>query len=152
MDVINDDAKGGFRRIEVLTGPARRRRWSIAEKSRIVAETLQDGATVTAVARRWQVCSQQVWGWRREAREGRLVLPETASVVAVAPNFVPIVTEATPATTDACTTETAPRRTAKMAPSPGIEVRLAGAVVRIASDTDAALLTAVLRALRASAT
>lgn len=107
---------------------------------------------MTAVARHWQVCPQQVWGWRREAREGRLVLPETASVVAVAPNFVPIVTEAMPATTDACTTETAPRQSAKMAPLPGIEVRLAGAVVRIASDTDAALLTAVLRAVRASAT
>ena len=70
MDVVNDDAKGSFRRIEVLTGPARRRRWSPEEKGRIVAETRQPGATVTEVARRWQVCPQQVWGWRREAREG----------------------------------------------------------------------------------
>jgi len=107
---------------------------------------------VTAVARRWQVCPQQVWVLRREAREGRLVLPETASVAPVAPSFVPIVTEATPAHTGAGTVETAPRRSAKMAPSPGIEVRLAGAVVSIATDTDAALLTAVLRAVRASAT
>ena len=68
MDVISDDAKGGFRRIEVLTGPTRRRRWSVAEKGRIVAETMSPGATVTEVARRWQVCPQQVWGWRREAR------------------------------------------------------------------------------------
>ena len=37
---VNDDAKGGFRRVEVLTGPARRRRWSAEEKARIVAETL----------------------------------------------------------------------------------------------------------------
>lgn len=51
MDVVNDDAKAGFRRIEVLTGPARRRRWSDEEKSRIVAETLQAGATITEVAR-----------------------------------------------------------------------------------------------------
>ena len=28
---VNDDAKAGFRRIEVLTGPGRRRRWSAEE-------------------------------------------------------------------------------------------------------------------------
>ena len=70
MDVVNDDAKGSFRRIEVLTGPARRRRWSPEEKGLIVAETRQPGTRVTEVARRWQICPQQVWGWRREAREG----------------------------------------------------------------------------------
>ena len=56
MDVINDDAKGSFRRIEVLTGPARRRRWSDDEKVRIVSETLQPYASVTEVARRWEIC------------------------------------------------------------------------------------------------
>ena len=76
MDVVKDDAKGSFRRIELLTGPAWRRRWSSEEKDRIVAETLQSVATVTKVARRWQVCPQQVWSWRREAREGGLALPE----------------------------------------------------------------------------
>ena len=48
---VNDDAKvdakGGFLRIEILTGPARRRRWSADEKARIVAETLAAGATCT---------------------------------------------------------------------------------------------------------
>jgi hypothetical protein len=62
---VNDDAKGEFRRVEVLTGPGRRRRWSADEKARIVAETLVPGARVSEVARRWQVCSQQVFGWRR---------------------------------------------------------------------------------------
>jgi hypothetical protein len=42
------DAKGGFRRIEVLTSPARRRQWSGAEKDRIVAETQELGASVSA--------------------------------------------------------------------------------------------------------
>ena len=28
MFEINDDAKGGFRRVEILTGPSRRRKWS----------------------------------------------------------------------------------------------------------------------------
>ena len=57
---VNDDAKGGFRRIEILTGPTRRRRWSAEEKARVVAETLVPGARVSEEARRWQVCPQQV--------------------------------------------------------------------------------------------
>jgi transposase len=65
---VKDDAKGGFRRVEVLTGPGRRRRWSADEKARVVAETLVVGANVSEVARRWQVCPQQVFGWRREMR------------------------------------------------------------------------------------
>ena len=65
-----DDAKGEFRRVEVLTGPGRRRRWSADEKARIVAETLAPGARVSEVARWWQICSQQVFGWRRAMRQG----------------------------------------------------------------------------------
>ena len=58
---VNDDAKGGgYRRVEVLTGPGRRRKWSDDEKARIVAETLEPGAVVAEVARRWQVCAQQI--------------------------------------------------------------------------------------------
>src|ERR1700760_2329965 len=64
---VNDDAKADYRRVEILTGPGRRRRWSAEEKARIVEETLAPGARVSEVARRWQVCSQQVFGWRRAA-------------------------------------------------------------------------------------
>ncbi len=68
---VKDDAKGGgFRRVEVLTGPGRRRKWSDDDKARIVAETLEPGAVVSEVARRWQVCPQQVFGWRRGMRLG----------------------------------------------------------------------------------
>ncbi len=38
--------------IEVLTGPERRRRWSVDQKLAIVAESLQPGASPLAVARR----------------------------------------------------------------------------------------------------
>src|SRR3954452_8937532 len=79
MDDINADANGGFRRIEVLTGPGRRRRWLASEKGRIVAETLAPGTSVSEVARRWQVCPQQVFAWRREARAGFLALPAEAT-------------------------------------------------------------------------
>src|SRR4051812_5830725 len=64
MDDVNDDAKAGFRRIELLTGPERRRRWSAEEKARIVADTLEPDARVSEVARRWQVCPQQVFRLR----------------------------------------------------------------------------------------
>lgn len=151
MDVVNDDAKGAFRRIEVLTGSSRRRRWSSEEKGRIVAETLQAGATVTEVARRWQVCPQQVWGWRREAREGVLALPEEEACATAAANFLPIVTEAPTVVAGAERDNPSTDDVAKVAPKPSIEIRLAGAVVRVVGGTDAALLTDVLRALRKSA-
>jgi transposase len=136
---VKDDAKGGFRRIEVLTGPARRRRWSAEDKARIIAETLVPGARVSEVARRWQVCSQQVFGWRRAARHDMRIAPGPTARP-LASEFVSIVTEAAPVTT------------APPASAPGIEVRLAGAVVRVSSGmNDAVQLTAVLRAIRASA-
>jgi transposase len=138
---VSDDAKGGYRRVEILTGPGRRRRWSADEKARIVAETLLPGARVSEVARRWQVCSQQVFGWRRAMRQELSSVPKTTPPPATL-SFVPIVSEAIPAATV--------QRAASAAP--GIEVRLAGAVVRVSSDMDdAAHLTAVLRAVRASA-
>ena len=134
---VKDDAKGGFRRIEVLTGPARRRRWSAEDKARIIAETLVPGARVSEVARRWQVCSQQVVGWRRGARRD---LRTASATTPTSAGFVPIVTEAVPVST------------VPHASAPMIEVRLAGAVVRVMSGaSDAAQLTAVLRAIRASA-
>ena len=149
MDSVNTDAKG-FRRVEVLTGPARRRRWSAAEKARIVAETLVPGVTVSDVARRWQLSSQQVFTWRREARSGHLALP--AEVVASGePNFVPIVAEEGPGMRRKEGAGGAAERTAKPSPQSCIEIRLAGAVIRVARGTDCALLVDVLRALRTSA-
>jgi transposase len=138
MDSVKDDAKGGgYRRIEVLTGPGRRRHWSDEAKARIVAETLEPGAVVSGVARRWQVSPQQVFDWRRQARVGSA----KAGTPAV-PAFVPIVAE-TPAPASATT---------PVRPAPSIEVKLAGAVLRVPPGTDMELLTAVLRAIWASAT
>lgn len=140
MDDANDDAKGGgFRRIEVLTGPGRRRRWSEDSKARIVEETLVPGAVVAEVARRWQVCPQQVFGWRRERRVG-------GGGARASLGFVEIVPEAPPSE------EELPHTVATAAPPVApVEVRLAGAVLRVGPGTDAALLTMVLRALRAAA-
>jgi transposase len=118
---VKDDAKGVFRRIEVLTGPARRRRWSAEDKARIIAETLVPGARVSEVARRWQICSRQVFGWRRAARRDLRTTPATTTTPASA-GFVPIVTEAVPVTTVPHTS------------APVIEVRLAGVSLSRQSD------------------
>ena len=52
------------RRIEVITGVERRRKWSAQEKAAIVAESLAEGAVVSEVARRHGLSPQQVFGWR----------------------------------------------------------------------------------------
>jgi len=99
------------------------------------------------VARRWQICSQQVFAWRREARAGLLALPaEAGMAVPSGPAFVPIHAEPTlPPAAPVAAPVPAP-----MSP-PAIEVEVAGAVVRVLAGMDAALLTSVLRAVRASA-
>ena len=89
---VSDDAKGTFRRVEVLTGPGRRRRWSVDQKARIVPETLEPGARVAEVARRWQLCSQQVFGWCRAARHD-VPARSTKRRGSEAPGFVPIVAD-----------------------------------------------------------
>ena len=60
---------------EVLPALGGRRRRPDELKARIVAETLEAGATVRGVARRYGVHETQLSCWRRVAREGGLVLP-----------------------------------------------------------------------------
>jgi transposase len=56
-------------RLEVISTGARRR-WTLAEKRRIVAESYS--APVSATARRNGLSASQLFNWRRLAREGRL--------------------------------------------------------------------------------
>ena len=62
----NDD----IRRIEVITGVARRRCWSAHEKLRIIQESLAPGESVSAVARRNGVAPNLLFRWRRLMDEG----------------------------------------------------------------------------------
>ena len=55
-------------RVEVLTLVERRRRWSAAEKERLVAATLEPGASVSAIAREAGIHPSQLCGWRRQLR------------------------------------------------------------------------------------
>ena len=63
---------GSYSKAEILTGPQRRRRWSVAEKLGIVAETREPGVTVSLVARRRGVSPNQLFTWRRLAEQGAL--------------------------------------------------------------------------------
>src|SRR6516225_938648 len=63
--------------VEIITGRERRRRWSVEEKLRIVAETQAVGAQVRAVAVQNGLCESLVYTWRRQAREGVLAPPAT---------------------------------------------------------------------------
>ena len=74
--------------VEVLEVSGGRRRWPDAVKARIVAETLEVGATVAGVARRQGLNANQLSGWRRLARDGRLVLPAADGDVEFAPLLV----------------------------------------------------------------
>ena len=49
-----------------------RRRWPVAEKRRIVLESLAPGASVSRVARCHEVNANQVFAWRKLYREGSL--------------------------------------------------------------------------------
>jgi len=55
-------------KIEVLSGPERRRRWSAAQKQSIVAEAFAPGASVCEVARRMDVVPSLIYRWRHDLR------------------------------------------------------------------------------------
>src|SRR5262249_10342146 len=57
-----------FRRVEVLTGTPRRRRWSDAEKDGIVAESVAPGAKSSEIALRHGLHRNQLYDWRRQFR------------------------------------------------------------------------------------
>ena len=58
-------------RVEVITGPERRRRWSGEQKRAIVAESLAPGAVVRDIARRAEIGAGQIYRWRRELCAGK---------------------------------------------------------------------------------
>ena len=57
---------GAYRRVEVITGRRRRRRWTAEEKARIVAESFEEGVNISEVARRHGVVRGLLTVWRRQ--------------------------------------------------------------------------------------
>ena len=67
------------------TGRRRHRSWPEALKREIVAASLAPGASVSVVARRYDVNANQVFSWRRRYRDG---LPVPGSAPALVPVMV----------------------------------------------------------------
>lgn len=109
-------------RVEVLSGPERRRRWSADQKRAIVAEAFAVGASVCDVARRVDVVPGQIYRWRHELRRA-------------APGFAAVVVSPEPSDRSA-------------AGAPALEIELGRDVrVRIAATAPKDLAGAVIKAL-----
>jgi transposase len=110
-------------RIEVITSVERRRRWSQTEKERLVAASLEPGASVSSIAREAGINPGQLYGWRRQMRVRQEV------------GFVPVQIAA----------ESGP---ASLSGHGAIDIEFAsGARVRITGVVDPALVTATVAAL-----
>ena len=70
--------------VEVITSVQRRRRWSRAEKERIVAAALEPGAVASEVAREAGIHTSQLFRWRQQLCE-RAPVPAAFNPVAIAP-------------------------------------------------------------------
>lgn len=127
------------RRMEVFTGAGRRRTWSAADKAAIIAESYGAGETVCGVARRHGLTPQQLFTWRRRARQPALATP---------PMFVPAVVEAAEA--EALMPVKRRRRVLRRGNADGIELEIAGVEVRIGTGATPRAIAAVIRALKAS--
>lgn len=114
-------------RVEVITGPERRRRWSDEQKRAIVTASLAPGAVVSEVARRADVSSGQIYRWRQEFRAAAAGFAQVLIAEGRAPN---------------------PAIGATSCTEPAIEVEFAGrARVRIPGSIPAVLAAAVVKAL-----
>lgn len=112
------------------------RRWPDDVKARAVAETLEPGATVNAVAGQYGIRPNQLLAWRRLAKQGQLVLPPAELGE---PVFAPLVI---------CDpTETPEPSDAK--PQQVIRIVKGTTWIELSPDTSAGQIAAIVRALEA---
>lgn len=121
-----------FRRIEVLSGTPRRRRWSTDEKASIVAESLAPGAVARQVALRHGLHPNQLYAWRCEMATARRHAARESL-----PGFVPVGVVGSGS------------ETAHLAAGM-VEIELAGAIVRVVPGVEPGFLHAVLSAVKAT--
>jgi transposase len=133
------------RRIEVITGAERRRKWSAEEKAEIVAESLAEGAVVSDVARRHGLSPQQLFGWRARIRAAM----KGSAPPCGAPSFVPAIVPNEPPSpaAPALSAGVMAMGAAGVVPA-SIEIALGGVIVRVRGEADPRALTTVLKALR----
>ena len=132
LDHMLEPETGSVQRLEVISGTGRRRRFSDEFRARVVEETLAPDAVVSRIARRHGLTPQQVFTWRRQAREA---FREGA---AEAPMFVPAVIGERPVSGAAVSERS----------SGIVEIEIAGSIVRVGRGADAATVAAVIAALK----
>ncbi len=113
-------------RVEVITSVERRRRWSRADKERLVMASLEPGAVVSVIAREAGIHPSQLYSWRRQLRVRQAV------------GFAPVT----------IAPEIAPDGQVGLAGRGAIDIEFAsGARVRITGTVDPAVVTATVAAL-----
>jgi transposase len=138
------------RRIEVITGRERRRRWTAEQKREIAAESLQPGVSPIMVARRYGISSGLLYTWRQRLLCGAVAetKPRFVRVDVVAGS--PQLEVATPAAL-----EQAPAATSLASSAAELDGRIEimlsnGAKVRVDAQVNEAALRRVLAALARS--
>jgi transposase len=117
--------------VEVITSVQRRRRWSRAEKERIVAAALEPGASASEVARAAGIHVSQLFRWRQQLCE-RVQIPAAFNPVAIAAEPAPA----------------SPTIPAVSEPGGTIEIEFAtGGRMRITGPVDARTVSALMKAL-----
>jgi transposase len=148
LECSGDEADGvsRVRRIELITGTGRRRRWSDDDKARIVVESFTPSANVSEVARRNGLSPQQLFAWRREAQALFNDDTATASGNDAAPGDTPVFAPVVIAAAEPASPSSPSRP-----PDPGmIEITIGDVVVRVTGHVETSSLIAILRALRRS--
>ena len=137
-------------RIEVITGPERRRRWSREEKLRLVAEACRPGNSVSQIARQRGISASQLFGWRRQMLAKGLITDNRSEArVAAALTFAPVEVKEEPGARDGARKARATRRGDGMGPSGLIEIELKGGDrVRVEGCADIGLVERIVLALR----
>jgi transposase len=123
--------------MQIINGIERRRRWRPEEKLRIIAESLQPGASVSEIARRHDMSRGLLWNWRRQARRN-------APVQQAQQSFVPV-----KITNEFAAAAESPCGNRSAAPAGRIEIALPdGICIRIDGEVSPAALRRVIAALR----
>lgn len=129
--------------MEIITGVERRRRWSLDEKLRIVAETEQPDTGIAEIARRYEISRGLLWNWRSQVRQG-VLRPE------LPPVFLPVRTISEPVNGNG-TKHIEPSASGGPEPTSGerIEITLPdGTSIKVGHDVGLATLRRVVSALR----
>jgi transposase len=127
--LVRPGAEGPLR-VELITGRERRRKWTMDDKGRITAESLEPGVNVSEIARRHGVSVGLLHHWRKCAREGDKRSPM---------RFVPVTVAGEVRAPGAARPEVS---------RSSIEIEYGGVLIRVNGAVDAGTLRTVMAAVQ----